>query len=238
MDTMIQSIIRRIQEIETDLVAAQAPPSTQVPRPASQIPIEFALAVRPDWTEEKARALSHIYTYRESDGPGKFTYNFELIDSPKIFWTGVQLKYNRNVPAKFRLAIVFTDELDYTLTEWIHTSHGVWTPFPCIIPALYTTNYKLIIQVEIPALNVYKEPIYVTMNMAGFENMIERYPRLDMCDSNGNRVLTWMPTDRAKNKARLYHVLADGEPPFEPNVEILPSPEPAAAAAAAQPARV
>ena len=230
MDDLLQTIIQRLQEISSPPAAVRAPaPST---RPELNIPTKFALAVCPDWTEEKARALSHIYTYRESDGPGKFTYDFELIDSHHVFWTGIQLKYNRNVPAKFRLALVFTDELDYILTDWIHTSYGVWTPFPCIIPALYTTNYKLIIQVEIPALAGNKDRIHVTMNMAGFEKMIERYPRLDMCDANGNRVLTWMPTDRANNEALLYHVLTNPEPPFEPNMEILPSPDPASAAAA------
>lgn len=191
-----------------------------------EVPLKFARKIRPEWSDAEIIYNSKIRTYRESDNNNRFQCDFKLCESPTTFWTAIRLKYNRNVPAKYRILLAISNDVEYALYDWAQIPKSEWIPFPSILPAFYTHPGKIYIQVDIPAILGSKDNIHVVLDVLGYTNLLPAHPRWDLKDAAGNRILTWIPSrdTGAQNDARLYHHLYDGEPPFEPNMEILPSP--------------
>lgn len=188
------------------------------------IPVKHAIHYRDDWAEPRARRASHIFTYRDNDGPGRFRMSYKLRDSTNTFWTSLRLSWDRNVPAKWRMYIWFSEDFEYELMPWQDILNATWTYLPNPMPAFFISPGKIYIDINIPDEPSPGCPINVNLSLCGFENLFPWAPRWDMKDTNGNRLLTWIPARDSgnTNDADLYHCLYDSEPPFEPNCETLP----------------
>ena len=224
----LDAILSSLDLLHTTRALIPPTPSIRIPNNTHttrlpEIPLEFTKIIRPEWNQADIKKFSTIITYRESGSADKFMCDFRIRESAKTFWTALRFKYTRNVPAKFRIIISFSDDIEYTIFDWEPLPKNMWIPLKKIIPAFYTTPGQMYVQVEVPEINGDSEKIHVVFEMLGFQEFLPSHPRWDLHDDVGNRLLTWIPDD-VRNNAKIYHHLYNLEPPFEPNMEILPSP--------------
>jgi len=106
--------------------------------------------------------------------------DFRLRDSPTTFWTALRLRYGRNVPAKYRIILAFSDDIEYTLFDWAPIPKNEWLPLPKILPAFYTQPGKIYIQIDIPPIKSSNGIIHVVLDILGYKNLLPSHPRWDL----------------------------------------------------------
>ena len=220
---LLQSLLDNLQQ--QPLLHPQLLVSTEKNSMSSEdVPISHGLTYCPEWTNDHALKQSHVMTIRERDGAGRFRMSFELKDYPNLFWTSLRLSHDRNVPARWRMYIRFSDEFEYEVMPWVYIENATWTLLPSVLPAFYTIPGKIYIEVDIPDEPYPGKNINMVLRLCGFQKLLPWAPSWNLCDEYGNRLLTWVPAKDCNrtNDARIYHCLYDPEPPFEPNVRNLP----------------
>lgn len=186
------------------------------------IPFHHCKSIRPEWSSAKARSESHIFKYSDNGPAGRFKTSLRLKDTPQMFWTSIYVGHDRNVPAKWRLYVWYSEHFEYEIVGWRSIPTCSWTLLPSLLPAFYTHPGKIYIEIDIPSDNDYE--VNLNVRLCGFQKLLPWAPRWDYVDEHGNRILSWIPDKDSDitNEARLYHCIYDRDPPFEPNMEVLP----------------